>query len=170
MPPFSSHVFDAQCPRCPIRPPSHPSGSTPNTRHLLCHGRCASHPMGTTAIAPPCYPPIVPPSLPNHGKGLQFHSLLSLMGSLSQCRRSCAATIRYCAYLPHSRFVPPPRPPQIMKMVPAIPLSQTPRSCVNTLPSVPVNGTVGCCTFPASPPSDTNLVKGASVSSALNLT
>ncbi|KAI9463887.1 enhancer of polycomb-like-domain-containing protein [Boletus coccyginus] len=59
----------------------------------------------------------------------------------------------------HAAALRPPGPPQIMNMIPAIPLSQSPPPHVTTLPTVPANGTAGGSPSPAPPPSDTDSVK-----------
>ena len=59
----------------------------------------------------------------------------------------------------HTAALCPPGPPQIMNMIPAILLSQSPPPHVTTLPTVPVNGTAGSSPSPAPPPSDIDSVK-----------
>ena len=52
-----------------------------------------------------------------------------------------------------------PGPPQIMNMIPAVPLSQTPPLHVTALPAVPANGTIGGSPSPAPPSLDIDSVK-----------
>lgn len=63
----------------------------------------------------------------------------------------------------HSAALRPPGPPQMMNMIPATPLSQTPPPHVTaSLPSVVPNGTVGGSPSPVPPPSDADSMKLAS--------
>jgi enhancer of polycomb-like protein len=62
----------------------------------------------------------------------------------------------------HTAALRPLGPPQIMSMIPAIPLSQTPPPHVTASPAVPANGTAGGSPSPAPPPSDIDSVKLAS--------
>lgn len=62
----------------------------------------------------------------------------------------------------HTAALRPPGPPQMMNMIPAIPLAQTPPPQVTAVPAVSANGTVGGSPSPAPPPSDTDSVKLAS--------
>lgn len=61
----------------------------------------------------------------------------------------------------HTAALRPPGPPQIMSMIPAIPLSQTPPPHATTLPTVPANGTVGNSPSPVPPPPDGDSAKVA---------
>ena len=61
----------------------------------------------------------------------------------------------------HTAALRPPGPPQIMNMIPAIPLSQTPSPHVTASPVVPANGTASGSPSPA-PPSSDDSVKLAS--------
>lgn len=62
----------------------------------------------------------------------------------------------------HSASLRPPGPPQMMNMIPAVPLSQTPPPHVTALPVVPANGRIASSLSPAPPPSDADSLKLAS--------
>ena len=98
----------------------------------------------TSAVPLSAVPNGVPIAMQTHMKALQPQS----------------ATPR----ISHTTALRPPGPPQIMNMVPAIPLSQTPPPHVASLPTVPANanGTVGGSPSPVPPPTDTDSVKLAS--------
>ncbi|KAH0835627.1 enhancer of polycomb-like-domain-containing protein [Lanmaoa asiatica] len=92
-----------------------------------------------TSVPLSAVPNGVPIAMQTHMKALQPQSATP--------RISHAATLR------------PPGPPQMVNMIPAIPLSQTPPPHVTALSTVLVNGTVGGSPSPAPPPSDTDSVK-----------
>ena len=81
-------------------------------------------------------------------------------GSLSRCRRTWRhSSLSLLSCISHIVALHLPGPPQIMNMILAVPLSQTPPPHVTASPAIPANGTVGGSPSPTPPSSDIDSVK-----------